>query len=839
MSALLASVFAFCCSVLEVSTAGETVEASLDLVALQERGLATVTLSGIEYGTRSELFDGLPETTCRTSGTAPGIVLVTFARPMTVTETQLRAAGSQRARWKVEATSADAGSDVWTRIGATTVTSAGSRVVLDTAVAASALRLTVEGADGCDAVDVAEWEILGPVTIETLELEPTTKTLVHPSTWPYRCRGRDPSGLAVDITSNVTWSSSCEDVVVVEPDGLVATTGLGSATVRATLGKLESISRLTVNPPAPPPGNFTAETFYSTAHLTWDAVPGEIAGYVLYRRKENQDYPPEPTAYIGPREDATDFYLWRGETHFWKIAAYDANDNIVSEFAETSGTQLMNDHGMKKKAAPKLLIALYHGEWSDWEADTAEAGIQLVLDWYWRNSLQRFFMDTTWMFIDAPVPDKGDGYSAIEADLRNRGVKDGEYDLVFTTGAGIGPCLGGYVIFHGTARASKGVVCGVPFPGDDAGVNYTVAWTFCHEIHHAIDGLADDGGGDDMLFNHFPWNYPYPLNGQHVDWGPHWDGNARIMRVYDDYLQWTNVDHGDYIEVWDLDDDGMADGDARVPMDEVRFGSSPQLADTDGDGLSDARECDRYVYSSLDPNDPDSDGDGLPDGSDKEPLYKTADTIEYALKPPTIDGRIELGWEKIAQGYFYTRQGWDFALEIFALWDAENLYLAFESEQQLYYKVSVDGSGLDGRFEANVRHVDANYDDKATQYGDSYADGNHIEISPYSSTASVYGVGTIPGSLVRTTYAQGRYQTEARLPRQLPHGCGYTYFDPDTAAVTEGLTLMPGRVIGLNVTMATLGGHEFNGVWTGLFETYGFVDFTLAPPRLGPVGSER
>ena len=818
-----------------VWTVSEPLDVRLDVLNQRDLGQAAITASPYDIGHPDLVFDGNAGTLYRSAEINPAFIQVAFTSPTTTTGFRTLFSNLGDYRWKVEKadtqTDMDSQSGSWAEI-VPWQPSAGDDIfrgyTLPAAVSARIYKLVAERLTGGGYVHINEWELLGPVAIHSLEVVPAALELPHPGAWPYACIGKDAAAVAHTITGDVVWSSSHPEVAAVAADGTVTTTGTGTTVIHAGLGLLADSGDLTVTPPGPAPGDLAATAYHTTAHLTWDAGPGNTAGYVIYRRTADGSYPSEPTARVGPRQDHTDHGLTPGETYFWKIAAHDIQHNILTDFAKTSATLLASIAGLKRIAAPKLLIALYHGEMTPAEKDAAIAGLQLALDWYYRNSGQRFFMDATWMLIEAPVPDKGSGYAAIEADLRARGVTDGQYDLCFTTGADIGVCQGGYLIFNGTARASKALVCGVPYPAKDPGTNYVLTWAFTHEIHHAIDTMVDDAGGADMLYDHFPWNYPSPLDGRHIDWGPHYDGISKIMRVYDDYAGWSGVNHGDYIEVWDTDGDDLADSDPRVAMDEARFGSTVGMADSDMDGLSDGREYDHQVYTSLDPGNPDTDGDGRLDGADPQPLYAIPDLIAYTASPPVLDGSVEPKWSTLRTGYFFTRQASDFGFEAYANFDANYLYLAFRSTRpSMYYRLALDGSGDLGRYESDVRHPDADPGDRATWYADVYAEGNHIEISPFSPVASVYDVGAIPGSQVETGSSGGWYTTEVRIPRTLPHGCAYTYFPP-TAPVVEGLQFMPGRIFGISVTLSDSPGDEFAGSWTGLFETHGFVDFMLS-----------
>ncbi len=626
--------------------------------------------------------------------------------------------------------------------------------------------------------------------------------------------------------------------LAIGPDGVVYMDGW-DATDSALLYAFQS------QPLLPAPERVTATPYYSTVHLSWAPVTGgDFGGYLVYRRAEGEAYPETPTKYVGPRTQFTDYGLTPGTTYYYAVGTYDLGGRLNSALTEVSATLDDDPTRYSKHANLELLMAVYTEGWTQEEVDRYTNGLQTGLEFYWRNTGGRLNLDVTWLYIDAPIPATDGSYGPIEGDLRNRGIRNDQYDLLYTIGKGLAPCLGGYTVF-GSTKASLGIVCGVAYPGKDPEVDYTVAWTFTHEIHHAIDGLVDLAGADDMLFCHFPWNYPDPLDGSwHVDWGTHYDGISATMRLYDDYFGFGSFYDG-YIECVDRDGDAMPDEDSRVLMDEARFGSSPLSKDTDGDGLTDLGEYTRYNFTGTDPTRPDSDGDGFLDGLDHNPLYLAPDVIHAASSPPDIDGAIESTWPVLAEGYYFTQNSADFDLTAFATYDEEFLYLAFESTRQLRFMISLDGSGLDGRFESDVRHPDGTtdtYDDdtKGQQYGDTWGDGNHLYAYYGATEVQVYQVGAVPGARVASRTDGRYYRTEIAIPKTLPHGCGYTWYPPD-APVVEGLRLTPGQVIGLNVTFSNLSGSsaaEFSGTWTSLFETHAYVDFTLDSVCDDAIGAE-
>ncbi len=591
----------------------------------------------------------------------------------------------------------------------------------------------------------------------------------------------------------------------------------------------------------PAPTGLAVTPFYSTAYVQWNAVADpSVAGYVLYRRPAAGGYTVPVKRVL--RTSFTDYDLTPGQTYYYEAMAVDGSGVPVSHLSAEVGATLDDDPSLySTHHSFEVLMAFYKGGWTTTQVNQLTEGLKRALEFYWRTSVGRLNMDVTWIYIDGNPPADQWG-TAVENDLRSRGVYDGQFDLAYLVGNGLAGCLGGYIVF-GNTPAALGVVCGVPYPGKDPNTDYTITWSYTHEMHHALEVMENiTAGTPEVLFDHFPWCYPDPLGptGWHMDWGSHYDGIGLTNREYGD--QWTLYPppYDGYIECVDADGDSFPDSDARVWMDEVRFGSSALTPDTDGDGLDDLAEFSAYNFRGTDPNDTDTDNDGLLDGADPRPLYPVREVLPHVATPPVIDGVIEASWPVLrSSGYYFTQNSTDFTLRTYCGWDANALYVAVESTRQLRFMLSVDGSGQDGRFESPVRYITGTTstlgpDNKDQQIGDSWGDGNHIHWDYGAATAEVFGRGTIPGSVVASTHPTGWYRTEVKIPRALPAGAAYTWYPAGVGTpVVDGLTLWPGHVIGLSLTVSNYSGSnggEFSGIWTGLFETHAYVDFVLQLP---------
>lgn len=190
-----------------------------------------------------------------------------------------------------------------------------------------------------------------------------------------------------------------------------------------------------------------------------------------------------------------------------------------------------------------------------------------------------------------------------------------------------------------------------------------LAWLTAHEFHHQMESYGafslSNREDERIVFNHYDarrrlvrpdgsvHEVTWTTSGRH---GEHWDGMAFWDRLLTD-AQWLRLYFGQTITVRDADMDGVPDDDARLPLDEKRFGSDPRRAATDGE-MNDLAKAmlGQWVPGPLqstwtkpafesripNPRSNDQDGDGRRDLVDPEPMvpFETFIVARHA----TVDG---------------------------------------------------------------------------------------------------------------------------------------------------------------------------------------------------------
>ncbi len=635
------------------------------------------------------------------------------------------------------------------------------------------------------------------------------------------------------------WTVVDTTVAKIDVQGRILGRHVGGTNAVAMWHGVGDVVAITVQAALAAPANAHAVGFRTTARLDWDPVVGDaVAGYEIERRPAGGVF--ALVERVLARTSFTDCGLTPGQAYEYRVVGIDAlGSRITALSSACSATLQTSATGISRHKNLELLVAFYTDGYSTNDINRMTQGIHKAIEFYWRTTEGHLNFDPTFLHIAAPLPADIWG-PAVEDDLRARGVQDDQYDVAYLMGQDLAGCLGPYHVL-GSTIAALGTVCRVPYPENLVAVDYSVAWTFTHEMHHVLERI-DDITGDatpDVVFCHFAWDYPglFGGEGRHLDWGPHYNGIAVTNRLYGDSWLTFPAPYDGVIECTDDDGDDLPDADDRVARDEAGFGSSPAQPDTDFDGLGDLAEYARYDFRGTLPTVPDTDGDGVLDGADPQPLYDIATVLPLLAAAPVIDGVLEPAWPAFATDYYYTSAPDPFTLAAYAGWRPDGLYFAFTSSVRLRFHVSVDGSGEDGRWESPVRHVGGatdtdNPDNRANHIGDGWGDGNDITFAHGLAGVSVYDRGAVAGAQVASTFTGGVYRTEVKIPAVLPPGAGYTWYPAGAGTpVVQGLTLEQGRVLGLNLTVAPVVGSdvwEYSAAWSGLFETHSYVDFTLA-----------
>jgi len=344
---------------------------------------------------------------------------------------------------------------------------------------------------------------------------------------------------------------------------------------------------------------------------------------------------------------------------------------------------------------------------------------------YWCNSSMRYWLDLD-VYVDETMYRTGkDRQDVDEAFMKLPRANEGESLRTLIEKAGKKDVIyAGQVIctanrawdagrkawqYQGSGGGTYGVEW--PNPGTSSFLGGSdVAWLLCHEYKHQFESQHGNSGLDSEddrdVFCHFSPQYPGWDWCTAYDHGEHWDGIAWQLRRLTAIQYGRNV-YGAIDSAVDTDGDGIPDDDARLPLDEKRFGSNPKKGDTDGDGLDDMQEvlASRWVsclntdlrlktpgkWARPDPTNKDSDGDGVPDGKDPYPIYPFQPTIRRATAQ--VDGKRAEWPEK--PDYWLDHAG--VKLKGWASWDKKFLYYAFAIEggwRKLTLVVDQDADGF-------------------------------------------------------------------------------------------------------------------------------------------------
>ena len=556
----------------------------------------------------------------------------------------------------------------------------------------------------------------------------------------------------------------------------------------------------------PAPFTAAASARATTATVTYSAVAGAV-GYNIYRSPAGQ-----PPAFLTRARGTTfeDSGLALGMAYQYEVRPFMAS-GCESGFAATTVATRTSAVGLTRIPTLKVLVPIYIGTtdpYTTTEIARMKAGIELGRQFYFRNSRGRLNLTLDYFEINAAAPSTdGPTMSNVEPDLRARGIADNQYQGVFAVARDLGGCWGGFLLLGETVGAFA-TACGVPYPSNDPNVNTDMTWNFTHEFQHAFDLLADLVGAD-LISGHPDSVYQdLPYTGPIIDAGEHFDWERATLRMFTGYDTLASPFNG-YLEVEDPDGDGLASNDARLPIDEQRFGSRPDLPDTDGDGLDDRGEYAAGIYGSSNPLAVDTDGDGQRDNVDPTPRAAIAAGVTAAT--PTIDGVRDTGYTLFRNGVEFTNVA-GFTAATYLAYDANYLYILAEESQSASLNVIVDGSGANGFWQGD------------DSYAFSLTPGQPQPLN-HTSRHGTQEPGVAPaGSLLATRTVGATTIIEARVPRaNLGQGFGWT------GSTTNGFPTSQGSVLGLRVWFTQFGGAGdlFGPPWATQNEYFHFDDVAL------------
>jgi hypothetical protein len=385
--------------------------------------------------------------------------------------------------------------------------------------------------------------------------------------------------------------------------------------------------------------------------------------------------------------------------------------------------------------------------------------------------------------------------SDVDADLKTRGFTDGAFDAVVAVVRGGGSYAWGVNNILGT---------GGYFQVPQWDEYYLFSWYFVHEFNHIIDVMFANSGHID-----YPLNHPGAARagGEFVPHsGSNWDLNAGIIQ-YPERSAWLDLEKignwGVIKSPTDNDLDTIPDNDPDVPLDEKRFGSSPNETDSDHDGLADLAEAMAGIFSLTDPLNQDTDGDGLQDGEDAEPVYPVKTVIPQRSAVSIAADVSE--WPLLGH-YFFGQPGEP----------ASSLYAAYTNNPYTRNYLFI-GFRVPVEISSCRIIIDANND------GIFYGSDNY-EIVMYMNTVvsvNLLDAGAVPPGDIRdfivTPFSPLYFAGE------LKSGPGWTSYQ-----VVAPLGMHPGDKVGIYILVPGYGVET-------MFEPDDFLSVTMGEPDIAPL----
>lgn len=795
------------------AASAEQVHTEFDLHGWRRLGLLAIDSSPLAAGAAADLIDRSNATSIHCQGPEATFSL-TFEATQVVRQVSLQPGSLAPFSVSLTVVAEDGRRFA---AGEVEVTNGQPAVFMLKDVRTTRLEFTVESPDEDAPITVAELRVIGEVLVDKISMENVPATLPEGGSFPVVVTGRDALGGRPDLTGLAKLMVSPNRACLVEGNRVV-TRASGPITVSAHVGTLESERHaVLVQKLQPPPAAPELTPGHNQIRIHLAGTPP----FEIFRRS-----PGEKTGESIGRIDGTHLLddVAPGSVHQYSARRIDVYGNPLTHSSEESRARALStpQAGSRELGALPVLVVMYTESLpgASEEADRIQESLEAARLLVFRHTAARLLLDMTFIRRAGPTPStSGPSMSLIERDLRRQGIAKDYYGLVFVIAGDLDGSWGNFVLLGNTAGA-YGRSPGVPTPPDALGPDPAAAWDFIHELQHVLNGrIAGSLGHAALPTGHFDQDYASGRlggTGLSLDVGEAWDGQAALLRLTD---FWPDVGppYRRLMEVVDSDGDGLPDDDPLLPLDEARFGSSPDSEDSDGDGLGDLAEFMAGLYSGSDPTEPDTDGDGLRDGDDPWPLSDFTGRIREGSAPQLLAS----GPDPRAPD-----------VHLLACWNEAELTLVVETDQPADVFIDLDGSGALGRWESDVL-----IETDGVPGSDVYVGPARLSVRAHQPPLGVF-VGSRPltSARVETSEEAGRHRLTVHLPALLGPGAADVHIKGD-AVIVPGLRLEAGTILGLGVTVRPstsenpLDAYASGSGWRSLFETHRLMDATL-------VGSE-
>jgi len=814
----------------------ERVTCAVDLPAWVRSNFTTVRTPPLENGSLDNLFDRNRSTMATLNSDGTALLEFFFREPIAVHQVGLTPCRGAAYRWEVWfALEPDSeGRYKFHPLLEKRTVRGGTHdpVRLDQPVRLRGLRFVVDRMTADRKLLLAEVEVVAAIAITGLEVQWPETPLIAGGAYPIDVTGLDRHGGRTPIDNGLQWTLfPKKNILSIARNNMARALAPGKVEVRVAFGTIKhGPKKLTVRDPDPAPGAIEVIPLATTAAVRTDFAVREGYTLLVFRREDGKQ-PSGTPRHRTPVNRFNDFGLRPGSIWHYSAAIANAEGIAVTQRTAEKRVQFAEQPGPDRCAAASLevLVAIYGKNLAPEDAEELLRGFEMARTFFFRNSLGRLNVDLCPVRLNAHIePERGPLFYSVEYDLARRGFLDQGLQLIHVAGPGMNLNCGGACFGNGAAVSfGSSAEARAPFAAAPARLN--ACWTFVHEFQHSVQGVVDAARGEpSMLHGHFIDNYP--LAGEAVfDAGDVYDGQAAILRRYAGYDDLPAPWNG-RIEAIDSDADGLPDDDPRWPVDEKRFGTDPAKADSDADGLGDLQEFCAGIYTASNPLDPDTDGDGLPDGQDPFRLSTFTGRIEKGTPPENA-----LPGSVLSRDIFF-RSGDDAPddLRVLASWDEEALYIGFDAAGPIGVTIDLDGSGRLGAIATDVAVARA---DGAGRGSDVYTAECALRVA-YGDGALYKGGAAVAGGRVDSWQSGERWRIRVLIPAALGAGTGRCHV-PHDARPAAGLTLEPGRVIGVNFTARALGAPdddgsyaldgEFSAGWSAVYELHRFYDAELVP----------